>query len=285
MFNLQDIKRIEGRDVAELHTPILAKTIQKGVKETNVHLKEVDVVLDCVPIIEDGEQVGGVAILHDRAEYTKLMEDLSGVRYLVDSMRANNHDFTNKLHVILGLIQMGMYDQAISYIQNVTIVQRETISQIIKKVHEPSVAALLLGKIARASELNIRFKLRENSEYNPTDVNVPPEALVTIVGNLLDNAFDAMNSNSSKEKELLFGIYSSPGALLISVDDTGSGISVVPIEKIFENGYSTKGAERGIGLFHVKNLIDALGGKISVDSQEGVGTSFTVSVKKGEKDV
>ena len=144
-------------------------------------------------------------------------------------MRANNHDFTNKLHVILGLIQMGMCDQAISYIQNVTIVQRETISQIIQKVHEPSVAALLLGKIARASELNIRFKLRENSEYNPTDVNVPTGALVTIVGNLLDNAFDAMNSNSSKEKELLFGIYSSPGALLISVDDTGSGISVVPV--------------------------------------------------------
>lgn len=287
IFNLQDIKDVEGKDVADLQSPILAKTIQKGVKETNVPLNKLKVVLDCVPILEDGEQIGGVAILHDRAEYTKLMEDLSGVRYLVDSMRANNHDFTNKLHVILGLIQMGMDEQAISYIQNITIVQRETISQIINKVHEPSIAALLLGKIARASELNIRFKLRENSEYNQTDVNVPAEALVTLIGNLLDNAFDAMKSDpdSSKEKELLFGVYSSPGALLISVDDTGPGINVVPIEKIFEHGYSTKGAGRGIGLFHVKNIIDALGGTIGVDSQEGVGTSFTVSVKKDEHDV
>jgi sensor histidine kinase regulating citrate/malate metabolism len=76
------------------------------------------------------------------------MEELSGTRYLVDSMRANNHDFTNKLHVILGLIQMGMYDDASSYIQNITMVQRENISKVMNAVNVPAVAALLIGKIA-----------------------------------------------------------------------------------------------------------------------------------------
>ena len=68
-----------------------------------------------VPVKEDGIISGAVALLHDRTEYTKLMEELSGTKYLVDSMRANNHDFTNKLHVILGLIQIGEYDKAVSY--------------------------------------------------------------------------------------------------------------------------------------------------------------------------
>ena len=80
---------------------------------------------------------------------------------MVDSMRANNHDFTNKLHVILGLIQIQEYDKAVSYIQNISIIQRETISKIMKTIDNPSFAALLVGKIARASECNVKFILKE----------------------------------------------------------------------------------------------------------------------------
>ena len=108
--------------------------------------------VDCVPVKEDGIISGAVAILHDRTEYTKLMEELSGTKYLVDSMRANNHDFTNKLHVILGLIQIGEYDKAVSYIENISIIQRETLSTVMHAVDNASFAALLIGKIARASE-------------------------------------------------------------------------------------------------------------------------------------
>ena len=86
--------------------------------------------------------------------------------------------------------------------------------------------------------------------------------------------------NYDGQKELLFGMYSKPGALLITADDTGSGISDSNIGRIFENGFSTKGRGRGTGLYQVKNLIEAAGGKINVESQEGIGTSFTVSFKK-----
>ena len=226
--------------------------------------------------------VGAIAILHNRAEYTKLMEELSGTRYLVDSMRANNHDFTNKLHVILGLIQMGMYDDASSYIQNITMVQRENISKVMNAVSEPAVAALLIGKIARASELNINFVLREGCYYSTADMNLPSEMLITVVGNLLDNAFDAMNESTDykKHKELMFGIYSKPGAVLITVDDTGSGIKSRDMEHIFENGFSTKGNGRGTGLYQVKAIVENFGGKITVESQEGVGSSFAISFVK-----
>ena len=278
---------IVGQSVDVIGDDILSRNIKSGDKERNINLAKADIILDCVPIKEDGVTVGTVAILHNRAEYTKLMEELSGTRYLVDSMRANNHDFTNKLHVILGLIQMGMYDDASSYIQNITMVQRENISKVMNAVSEPAVAALLIGKIARASELNINFVLREGCYYSTADMNLPSEMLITVIGNLLDNAFDAMNESTDykKHKELMFGIYSKPGAVLITVDDTGSGIRLRDMEHIFENGFSTKGDGRGTGLYQVKEIVENFGGKITVESQEGVGSSFSISFVKENDNV
>ena len=276
-----------GQNVDVIGDDILSRHIKNGEKERNINLAKADIILDRVPIKEDGVTVGAIAILHNRAEYTKLMEELSGTRYLVDSMRANNHDFTNKLHVILGLIQMGMYDDASSYIQNITMVQRENISKVMNAVSEPAVAALLIGKIARASELNINFVLREGCYYSAADMNLPSEMLITVIGNLLDNAFDAMNEGSDYKdhKELMFGIYSKPGAVLITVDDTGSGIKSSDLELIFENGFSTKGEGRGTGLYQVKAMVENFGGKITVESQEGVGSSFSVSFVKEKVNV
>ena len=273
---------IVGQNIETLGDEILSHTVKKGDKEFNVSLAKADIILDRVPVKEDEHVIGAIAVLHNRAEYTKLMEDLSGTRYLVDSMRANNHDFTNKLHVILGLIQMEMYNEASSYIQNITMVQRENISKVMNAVNEPAVAALLIGKIARASELNVSFVLREGCYYSSADMNLPSEMLITVIGNLLDNAFDAMNENGDyqAQKELMFGIYSKPGAVLITVDDTGSGISKEDIAHIFENGYSTKGEGRGTGLYQVKSMVENFGGKITVETQEGVGSSFSVSFAK-----
>lgn len=275
-------EEIVGKKIEILHDEILTSVMKNGGKETNVNLSNADIILDRISIKESDGAKGTIGVLHNRAEYTKLMEDLSGTRYLVDSMRANNHDFTNKLHVILGLIQMEMYEEAISYIQNITMVQRETISKVMNAVNEPAVAALIIGKIARASELNVKFVLRETCYYSASDMKLPSEMMVTVIGNLLDNAFDAMNEskNPNEHNELLFGIYSRPGAVLITVDDTGKGIKKDEMEMIFMNGYSTKGNDRGTGLYQIKSMIENYGGKITVESQEGVGSSFSVSFTK-----
>ncbi len=280
-------KNFIGQNVDVLGDEVLSHTVKCNGKELNVNLAKADIILDRIPIKEDGRTIGAIAVLHNRAEYTKLMEDLSGTRYLVDSMRANNHDFTNKLHVILGLIQMEMYDQASSYIQNITMVQRENISKVMNAVSEPAVAALLIGKIARASELNINFVLHECCYYSSADMKLPSEMLITVIGNLLDNAFDAMNENVDykAQKELMFGIYSKPGAVLITIDDTGCGIKPEDIDCIFENGYSTKGEGRGTGLYQVKTMVENFGGKITVESQRGVGSSLSVSFVKEPENV
>lgn len=214
-----------------------------------------------------------------KKEFLAFTEDFEGTKFLVDSMRANNHDFTNKLHVILGLIQIGQYDKAVSYIQNISIIQRETISKVMNSIENPSFAALIVGKIARSSECNVKFILNEGSCLKNEDISIPSEALVTITGNLIDNALDSMNKDTSKnEKELSLGIYTRPGELLIIVKDTGTGIPEEIKDKIFENGFSTKGPGRGIGLYHTKQLVSSLGGTITVESQVGTGTCFMVNL-------
>ena len=275
---------VVGKPLKAICDPtVFESTLLVGEKEFGAHdarLQNTNLIIDRIPITKNGEIIGAVGILHNREEYIKLMEDLAGTRYLVDSMRANNHDFTNKLHVILGLLQMEMYEEAASYIENITIVQRETISKIMSAVKEPAVAALLIGKTARASELNVKFILQEGSVFSKSDYPIPTETLITVIGNLIDNAFDAMNevnTDLDKPKELLFGIYSKPNALLITANDTGIGIKDENKKQVFENGYSTKGKGRGTGLYQVKRLVENLGGEILLDSQYGTGTSVSVT--------
>lgn len=277
-------KQIVGHPMQKICNPaVFDQTLSVGEKEFGVYesrLENANLLLDRIPIKNDGEIIGAVGILHNREEYIKLMEDLAGTRYLVDSMRANNHDFTNKLHVILGLLQMEMYDKASAYIENITIVQRETISKIMSTISEPAVAALLIGKSARASELNVKFILEEGSVFSKSDYPIPTETLITVIGNLIDNAFDAMNDadgDFDKPKELLLGIYSNPGSLVIMANDTGVGIKQEDKGKVFLNGYSTKGEGRGTGLYQTKQMVENLGGLITLESQLGSGTTVTVT--------
>ena len=217
-------------------------------------------------------------------QFLEFAEDLEGTKFLVDSMRANNHDFTNKLHVILGLIQIGEYEKAQSYIENISIIQRETISRVMNSIDNASFAALLIGKIARASECNVKFILDSNLHFCSQDIDIPSEALVTITGNLIDNALDSMNAMQhsrnidNKQNELHFGVMTKPGFLLMTVKDSGAGIPDEIKERVFENGFSTKGDGRGVGLYHTKLLIEHLGGEISFESQKGNGTCFMVRI-------
>ncbi|MBQ2530461.1 MAG: Spo0B domain-containing protein, partial [Treponema sp.] len=227
--------------------------------------------------------VSGVLFNRIKKEFISFTEDFEGTKILVDSMRANNHDFTNKLHVILGLIQIGEYDKAASYIQNISMIQKETISRVMNSIENPSFAALIVGKIARASECDVRFILKEGICFHNQDIDIPSEALVTITGNLIDNALDEMNRmqrNFDAVKELTLGVYTKPGSLLITVQDTGGGIPLEIRDKIFELGVTTKGEGHGTGLFHTKQLVQSMGGNISFETEDGCGTCFMVELNR-----
>lgn len=266
------------------HMP-LRQTLSKGEKFSGILIHPShgsDVLVDLIPVTEKDQITGALCILHDRTEYTKIMEDLSGVRYMVESMRANNHDFTNKLHVILGLIQMGETVKASEYITNIASLQQTVIHNIVVNIKDQSVAALMIGKYTRASELNIRFALESGSRLSRGDISLPSGDLVTLIGNLIDNAMESMNEKNELPKEMTVGIFTKPHAIIIRVDDTGNGISEKNRENIFENGYSTRGEGRGTGLYIVKNLVLKYGGTIALESELGTGTSFTLTLTDKE---
>ncbi len=273
---------LEGQKVEDILTMLCVENaLKKGEKVVGISLQTsqgFEVLADIIPVMEHEKIIGALCILRDRTEYTKLMEDLSGVRYMVESMRANNHDFVNKLHVILGLIQMGKTVEASEYITHIASIQQKVLHNIMKNIEDPSVAALLIGKYAQAAELNIQFVLKSGSKLSRNDISFSSGDLVTIIGNLLDNAMDSINDKDSLPKELSVGVFSKPNALLITVDDTGMGIKEEYQSELFKNGFTTKGESHGTGLFLVHNLIQKYGGTISVESEEGVGTSISIAI-------
>ena len=108
-------------------------------------LKDVRVLSDRLPLYEDGRLTGAVGIFRNRTEVTRLADDLTGVRHMVDAMRAYTHEFMNKLHVILGLLQIGEPEKAQQYIMDTKRTQQEAVSRIMHQIGEPSVAALFVG--------------------------------------------------------------------------------------------------------------------------------------------
>lgn len=273
-------KMLVGHDniVSDMSLENVLETGQKNLHIPLHFVKGSDIIADKIPVMENGKTEGALCILRDRTELTRIAGDLSGTKFLVESMRANNHDFTNKLHVILGLIQMGRTKEASEYITNLTSIQQSFIHRIMKNIDDPNVCALLIGKYSRSAELDVSFSIEKESHLHREDISLPSGDLVTIIGNLIENALDALNSTDRQPKNLTIGIYTQPHAMIINVDDTGTGIPDNVRKKIFENGFSTKGEGRGNGLYIVNELIKKYNGTISMDSEENIGTSFTITL-------
>lgn len=270
-----------GRSLHEVYPrSTLDRVLRTGQSEYNVSmssLREIRVLADRMPLYENGKLAGAVSIFRNRTELTRMADDLTGVRHMVEAMRAYTHEFMNKLHVILGLLQIGEPDKAQQYIMDTTHTQRVAVSRIMSQIRQPSVGALLVGKTSRANELGIRLRLDRESALNEESPWLPPEAYVTILGNLIENAIEVLNQSRSSTKEISVSIRESEDSLLLCVEDTGPGIAPDLRQSLFGRGISTKGRGRGTGLALVQEVVEAYHGQIRVESEPGVGTSFFVS--------
>lgn len=276
-----DRKTALGRPLHQVYPrSTLDRVLRTGQAEYNVSmqsLKNIRVLADRLPIREDGKLAGAVSIFRNRTELTRMADDLTGVRHMVEAMRAYTHEFMNKLHVILGLLQIGEPEKAQQYIMDTTRTQREAVSRIMSQIRQPSVAALLVGKTSRANELGIRLRLDWESALSEESPWLPPEAYVTILGNLIENAIEGLNQSRCTTKEISVSIREGEDSLLLCVEDTGPGIPAELRETLFQRGVSTKGRSRGTGLSLVHEVVEAYHGEIRVESESGVGTSFFLS--------
>ena len=283
MFDVASPDQVLGRSLPEISpSSQLPRLLTTGKSEYNVRLDPMpgshEVLASRMPIWEEEEIVGAVAVFRDRTEVTNLAEALTGSRHLVEAMRAYTHEFINKLHTILGLIQLDRVEQAEQYILDVSQVHHQSASRVMNQIEDTPVAALLVGKTSRAAELGIQLQVDPRSSLSAGEHMLPSGVMVTILGNLIENATESLNHSTRKQKEIHVSILENPDGLMLCVEDTGPGILPELLPYIFEPGVTTKAGEgHGLGLVQIKDLTDLYNGQIRVESEPKAGTSFFLS--------
>lgn len=207
----------------------------------------------------DGRRVAQVLTLRDRTELFRAMRELDGQRSLAETLRAQAHEFSNRLHVVQGLVELGRYDEAVAYIDRIGGGGRVLAGATLTGVHDPTLAALMVAKAAVAKERGATVTLELDGEI----ADGVGDDLVTVLGNLVDNALDAVGSGG----DVVVRLDVRDGRVVgLVVDDDGPGIAVDDRDRVFEPGVTTKAAARaaehghGIGLAQVARIARRRGG-------------------------
>jgi two-component system, CitB family, sensor histidine kinase DctS len=259
---------------------LLSENGHEQIFNRNVVLNDKTYLISLYRIKVKGKYAGSFITMVDRTDANKLAEELTGVKTLVDALRAQNHEYMNKLHSIAGLIQLERTEEALEIIIDETTEEENVIQFLKDHIEEYSVSGLLLGKRSRARELGVQFHINPESYLTQIVDGFTAGDIVTILGNLIENAFDAYSSHD-KNKIVECLIKSDEHRLVIIVKDEGKGIAKVDQEKIFKYGYTTKAKEgHGIGLALIKQIVDAQNGQILVDSKLGEGTKITINIER-----
>ena len=223
-----------------------------------------------MPVTVRGRDVGAVVTLRDRTELEVLLRELNDVRSLADALRAQEHEFSHRLHVIAGLLELGRYEDAAGYISKSSLVHQELVASVVENVGDPTLAALLLGKAAVASERGIELRVTADSRL-PEGYGDPRD-LVSVVGNLVDNALDSVASVGGGSISVT--LRDEPEGVFVQVRDSGPGVEPELVDEIFRDGFTTKVANgtgrRGLGLALVSQTVRRReGGYVAVENDSG----------------
>jgi two-component system CitB family sensor kinase len=280
LLDIPDADAVLGRPVDAVLDRELARFIASGEDlETPVLSGERVLLVHGDRVSVEGREVGSIAILRDRTELENTLRELEGAQGLAEGLRAQSHEFSNKLHVVSGLLELGHVDAAIAFIQRVgsggalsSLDERDGIADL-------ETAALVLAKRSRAQELGIALEIDPASHFDAAPEGVPRTDLLTVVGNLLDNAIEACALGGRITLAIRDDL--EPGVVVVRVDDDGPGVAVERRAAIFEPDVSGKApapgkARRGIGLTIVQRVSARLGGSAAVDVSPAGGARFTV---------
>jgi len=276
-----------GRSVASLGLPeSLAQSILIGHMDPD----EIHLVGDHVLVVNQaaarwqGRKVGSVVTLRDHTELQAVAGELDTVRGLAETMRSQNHEAANRLHTVVSLIEMDRAEDALDFATEELRAAQILTDQVVGAIEDPVVAALLLGKTAQAAERGIDLRIDERTQVR--DLFVEPRDMVTLMGNLLDNAFDAVAESMIKRVEVTLTV--DAGGLRLDVEDSGAGLADGIADRVFERGWSTKRGDealgRGLGLALVGLVVRKYGGTVHVDASNLGGAGFHVRIDRGEGD-
>ncbi|MER5361065.1 ATP-binding protein [Streptomyces sp. NPDC002785] len=289
-----------GRRVADLDLPapltgaLLAS--EERVDELHLTVDRV-IVVNTRPVV-GGEQRGTVVTLRDHTELQALTGELDSERGFTQALRSQAHEAANRLHTVVSLVELGRAEEAVGFATAELELAQTLTDRVVDAVAEPVLAALLLGKAAQANERGVELVLADDSliDDGALPATLPPRDLVTILGNLIDNAVDAASeavTGSTPGPEAVPGRrVAVPGRstralvtvtalagedeLLLRVADTGAGIDPDDAAEVFDRGWSTHGAGRGIGLALVQQAVHRNAGTVALGGGPDGGAEFTV---------
>ncbi len=242
-------------------------------------------VVNRVPIMDKDRRVtGAVASFRDRSELFRVTQELSRVKEYAEALRSQTHEYSNKLHLISALIQLESYQEAVEFISAEVNVHVSNAQMIMRMVPDPLIGGLLLGKVNQANERKIVLTIDPDSHFRDLSAAIDRSLLIVILGNLIDNAMDAVSAPGAIAKEISIYLGQMDELLLVEVEDRGPGIPEEHAQRVYERGFSTKQMQNhGYGLYLVKEAVEQLHGTISHAGNPQGGTIFTVMLPQGEE--
>lgn len=248
--NIHNVDELVGKHIKEVMRNLEFDSIlSNGRIITNAGIKVGDIlfIITSVPLMLDGNIIGAVFTFRKKSVVEELANQLTGFKNYSTALRAQTHEFMNKMHVIMGLIEMKAYDQLKEFTKEVAYNRQSEVNYVVTRLRDITLAGLVLGKISRSRELDIDFSLSEESELRH-DLEVPSvHDLVLIAGNIIENAFDALQ-NFDGERIVSLSILDFDKEIVIIVEDSGPGMSESSKNNVFVRGFSSKGKGHGFGL-------------------------------------
>lgn len=236
-------------------------------------------VLDASPILKDDEVGGAVLTIRSVSEIEQLTEEFSKIKNFSENMRAQNHEFLNKLNTIYGLLVLKEYDRAISIVSSEVSDRQDVISFLMSSVKDPLIAACLLGKVNRAKELQVQLVIDPGSDLSNELEMSKSNQFVPIIGNVIDNAMEAARKKNRSEGRVNVSFTDLGKEIVFDIEDNGAGVPENMVKEIFREGYTTKSdGDHGIGLAIAKNALGSLNGQIYVAKSEMGGARFTIVI-------
>jgi two-component system, CitB family, sensor kinase len=275
-------KGVVGQPVGDLKLPepLVDSVLGEGMVTDEIHLVGPRMlVVNKTPAVWAGRVVGSVITLRDHTDLQAISGELDSAKGLADTLRSQNHEAANRLHTVVSLIEMGRPDDAVEFATRELEVAQRLTDRVVTAVDDPVLAAVLLGKSAQAQERGIDFTVDADSRVS--DLAIEPSAVVTMVGNLVDNAMDAAVETEPPHR-VAIRVVADRERFRLTVDDSGPGLSPAEAEQAFRRGWSTKGTTgglgRGIGLALVVQAVRSHRGSISVDRGPLGGARFNIVI-------
>ncbi|RSL33580.1 two-component system sensor histidine kinase DcuS [Salibacterium salarium] len=249
---------------------------QEAEYDQEQQLNGLDIVVNRIPVIAKGGVVGAIATFREKTELTSLVEQLTGARHYAETLRTQTHEFMNKLHVMSAMVHTESYEELNDYIQQISTNYKQEVGSVSRIVKDPVLAGYLLRKFSYFQENGGDVELDGDYPLPLLRDTEQMDGLITIIGNVTDNAWEAVQNQAHKQINLTINHIDS--LLHFSVSDNGPGMSEADRQNMLQQGLSTKGENRGYGMQLTQKALQELNGTMDIFSEKGKGTTIKITI-------